>query len=150
LLGRQDVNPGDIQARLVELQSLMLDAQRALADAEERNRLLSVKLDEANRIATLRDDMEFIHDGGYYVRKSEEKRVPYCPLCWRVDVKTVPLELQTVEGSYWCFLHKNEYKTKEGERLGVCRSEKSGADLLRSEIPLGENANARFRQPGRL
>jgi len=28
-------------------------------------------------------------------------------------------------------------------QLGVCRSEKSGADLLRSEIPLGENANER-------
>jgi hypothetical protein len=124
LLGRQDVNPGDIQARLVELQSLMLDAQRALADAEEKNRLLSAKLDEANRIATLRDDMEFVHDGGYYVRKSEEKRVPYCPLCWQVDAKTVPLEPQPVEGSYWCFLHKNEYKTKEGARLAKIQRER--------------------------
>jgi hypothetical protein len=34
-IGRPDVNPGDVQARLVELQALMLDAQRALGDAEE-------------------------------------------------------------------------------------------------------------------
>jgi hypothetical protein len=36
------------------------------------------------------------------------------------------------------------------DSLGVCRSEKSDADLLRLEIPLCENADARLRLPGRL
>jgi hypothetical protein len=117
VLGRPDVNPGDIQARLVELQSLMLDAQRALADAEEENRRLSVKLDEVTRRADLGKDMEFVHDGGYFVRASEGKKIPYCPLCWHLDGKTVPLEPQSTQGVYWCFVHKNDYKTKEGARI---------------------------------
>jgi hypothetical protein len=40
LLTRPDVNPAEVQARLLELQALMLEAQRALGDAEEEIRIL--------------------------------------------------------------------------------------------------------------
>lgn len=51
-LGKPEVNPGDIQARLVELQSLMLDAQRSLADAEEETRNLRSEIRELKSVNT--------------------------------------------------------------------------------------------------
>jgi hypothetical protein len=80
-LGKQEVNPGDIQARLVELQSLMLDAQRSLADADEENRLLKAQNQELKRMSSLGN--EFVFEEGVYWRE----RSPYCPICWDIDRK---------------------------------------------------------------
>lgn len=84
-LGRPDVNPGDIQARLVELQSLMLDAQRALSDADEENRKLRRELEEAKRMSDFGKQFR-LFSGVYWY-----ETYPYCPVCWDVDRKPVRL-----------------------------------------------------------
>jgi len=84
-LGRPEVDPGDIQARLVELQSLMLDAQRALADSDSENRDLKLQLEEATRKTDFGTSFTFQH--GVYWREN----YPYCPICW--DTKKQPTRL---------------------------------------------------------
>src|ERR1035441_6232715 len=70
-IGRPDVDPGDVQARLVELQSLMLDAQRALGDAEEESRSLRAQLAAKESLEEVEADLDFATDGRFWIRKSE-------------------------------------------------------------------------------
>jgi hypothetical protein len=57
-MGRPDANPGDVQSRLVELQALMLDAQRALADAQEEMRNLRAQLAAKETLEQIEADLE--------------------------------------------------------------------------------------------
>jgi hypothetical protein len=83
LLKRETVDVHEVQARLIELQGLMLDARSALVDAEEENRRLKRALEDQDDAKKLAEDMEFQNDGGFYVRKSEAGKglIAYCPLC---------------------------------------------------------------------
>ena len=116
LIGRPDVNPGDVQARLVELQALMLDAQRALGDAEEENRTLRAQVAAQDRLKEIEADLEFAEDGRFYVRKSEKggALIPYCPVCWGKEKQLVVMT-QIDVGAYQCSVHDGLYKTKERE-----------------------------------
>jgi hypothetical protein len=107
-LGRPDVNPGDIQARLVELQSLMLDAQRALADADEENRELRRQLDDRSRIEEFGKQFQF-EEGVYWHRE-----YPYCPNCWDTDLKPTRLDgpyanINNSAQKWNCPIHKSVY-----------------------------------------
>jgi hypothetical protein len=88
-LGKPGVDPGDIQARLVELQSLMLDAQRALGDAEEENRELKRSIQEMQEASRL-DKSVIFHDQVCWRNLSDgTKEGPYCPVCWGDSQKLV-------------------------------------------------------------
>ncbi len=114
VIGRPDVNPGDVQARLVELQSLMLDAQRALGDAEEENRTLRSKLAAEDRQKEIEADLEFATDGSFWVRKSEYDTalIPYCPVCWGKEKQLVVMGKLRYPGVYKCSVHEGVYTTK--------------------------------------
>lgn len=116
-IGRPDVNPGDVQARLVELQALMLDAQRALGDAEEENRGLRAQLASEDRLKQIEADLEFATDGRFWVRRSEKETalIPYCPVCWGKEKQLVVLSAFQYPGVYKCAVHDGVYKTKEYE-----------------------------------
>jgi len=113
-LGRAEVNPGDIQARLVELQSLMLDAQRALGDAEEENRKLRAQIAAAERLNEIEADLEFAEDGRFWVRTSEKATalIPYCPVCWGKEKQLVVMGAYRYPGVYKCSVHDGAYTTK--------------------------------------
>jgi hypothetical protein len=115
LLKRGSVDVHEIQARLIELQGLMLEACSALVDAEEENRRLKRTLEEQNNLTALTEDMEFQLDGGFYVRRSEAEKglIAYCPLCWQKDHLTVPLEASGKPGSFRCSIHETFYETAE-------------------------------------
>ena len=56
-----------------------------------------------------------------YVRKSEHDAgnpVPYCPVCWGADRKTVPLTPEGYPGGYFCARHNNHihYKTEASKK----------------------------------
>lgn len=113
-IGRPDVNPGDVQARLVELQSLMLDAQRALGDAEEEDRNLRAQLAAKERLEEIEADLEFATDGRFWVRKSEKDTalIPYCPVCWGKEKQLVVMGAYKYPGVYKCSVHDGGYTTK--------------------------------------
>ena len=105
----------EISDKLVELQGLLLDARQALADADEEKCLLRNQL-EAMRVRQNQiDDMEYVEDGGFYIRKSEKeagKTIAYCPLCWTKDGKAVVLGTRG-HGSYWCNHDRSSYQTRQ-------------------------------------
>ena len=119
LLTKPEVSPGEVLARLQEIQALLIDAQKCLADAEEENRTLRRALEDQNSLKDLIEDMEFQHDGGFYVRKSEAVAglIAYCPLCWQKERLTVPLETPGTAGSFWYSIHATGYRTT------ACRDE---------------------------
>jgi hypothetical protein len=109
LLTKPDVNPAEVQARLLELQALMLEAQRALGEAEDENRHLQRQIDELRRTADFGKDFKF-ENGVYWYRD-----YPYCPNCWDVDRK--PIRLTGPYGmtnSDWdCPIHKSKFYLKK-------------------------------------
>jgi hypothetical protein len=125
LLKRETVDVHEVQARLIELQGLMLDARSALVDAEEENRSLKRALEDRDDAKKLAEDMEFQNDGGFYVRKSEAGKglIAYCPLCWQKDHLTVPLETVRAPGSFKCSLHETFYETAEHREAAKRRAE---------------------------
>ena len=85
LLRRQEVDPAEISARLLELQELMLDAKTALAEAQEEKIGLEARIAELSRMADFGKD--FKSERGVYWHEN----FPYCPTCWNVDRKPVRL-----------------------------------------------------------
>lgn len=123
ILKRPDVDAHEVSARLLELQGLMIEAQLALGDAQEEIRSLKQKLSEHDETRALRDDLEFVQDGGFYRRKSESAQGlfnPYCPVCWGDRRKAIPLA-PLLNGFYTCAIHKTNYQTsaarEEQQRL---------------------------------
>ena len=81
----------------------------------EKNRQLKEENEELKKLLDLREDMEFVEDGSFYVRKSErdgEKVIPYCHRCFDSDRKVFHLKF-LAKGRYSCDIHKTDYKTAE-------------------------------------
>jgi hypothetical protein len=121
LLTRSDVNPAEVQSRLLELQALMLEAQRAIADAEEENRALRHEIALLTEQASIATSLEFAETT--YWRRDAERRLdgPYCPTCW--DDKRKLIRLKHAEGRfgvngdqrrYDCILHGAMHLVPEG------------------------------------
>jgi hypothetical protein len=112
LLKRETVDVHEVQARLIELQGLMLEARSALVDAEEENRTLRRSIEDDQRRQEIENDMDFQTDGGFYIRKSEASKgtIAYCPVCWKKGGRTIPMQLSDV-GQYWCSVHNTYYTT---------------------------------------
>ncbi len=116
-LGRPNVNPGDVQARLVELNELLLETQGALSEAKEERQQLLASLEKARIVLATDEDMEFLVDGGFYVRKTENGQIPYCPVCWKADSKTIPLLGSSTEGMYDCPFRHGRFMTNKTRRM---------------------------------
>src|SRR5271165_3607204 len=77
--------PNEIADQLLQLQQLMLDSQRALNDAAEEIRVLKEGIAALEEMKQCEQDLEWVADGGFWVRKSEKDSgvtIFYCPLCW--------------------------------------------------------------------
>lgn len=60
-------------------------------------------------------DLEYINDGGFYIRKSEKaegKSIVYCPTCWGKDKHLIPLNPGTGNGYFSCDIHKSNHQTE--------------------------------------
>ena len=104
-----------------------LGSVKAVADEnqklKERIGSLEQENEELKKLLDVSKDMEFVEDGGFYVRKSETdkgKFIPYCPACFDSKEREV-VHLQTrTAGFYSCSIHKENYTTAEykDRRLG--------------------------------
>jgi hypothetical protein len=115
LLKKDKINPVEISDKLGELQESLFQAREALGNAQEVNRNLTTQLEDSKKLAAVGADMEYVEDGGFYVRASERKagnNIPYCPVCWTADKKLVPLNPMYGEGFYMCTVHKSNHETR--------------------------------------
>jgi hypothetical protein len=107
-----------IQAKLLEMQGLILSAQQALGDAQEANRQLRRELEEVRDQRKIAESLVFA-DGIYWIRKPDATLDGlYCPTCWDDQGKLIRLKFEH-EGQlgqdeqdyrlYMCVLHKITY-----------------------------------------
>lgn len=117
---RPDIDANEVSSQLLLLQQVMLDTQKALNDAQEEIQELKNQLAQKDAVATIDEDLEYVSDGGFYVRKSESatgKRIPYCPICWGENKKLVPLNPSGGNGYYKCGIHTSGgFETTEYRR----------------------------------
>jgi hypothetical protein len=117
-LGQPSIDFPEIQAKLLQLSSIILDGRQALIEIHEENSKLRQERDEALAKLVLRDDMEFCVDGGFYVRNSQKDKglIPYCPVCWTESGKAVNMKLSVLKNGYTCVLHAgHKYSTQAQE-----------------------------------
>jgi hypothetical protein len=111
IVKHQGVDPGEVSARLLELQELMLDAKTALAEAQEEKTKLEARIAELMRMADF--GAEFTTGEGLYWREE----YPYCPSCWDIDRKPVRLGgpvHDIARGEVWqCPIHKVHHITRQ-------------------------------------
>ena len=110
----QQIGNMELYEKLTALQS---DAM-AMADEnwklKEQVRSLEQQLEEQKKLLDVTEDMEYVEDGGFYVRKSEKengKSIPYCPACFTTSNAVVPLNPEANNGRYSCSIHETIYKT---------------------------------------
>ncbi len=131
LLKRDKVDAAEISARLGDLQEALFQAREALGAAQEENRNLMRQIEENRKLADISADMEYVEDGGFYIRKSERdagKNIPYCPLCWTAAKgAVVPLNPLSGNGLYQCDIHQSRHETAaHREKQASLRSIKTG------------------------
>jgi hypothetical protein len=114
LVKREDVDRNEVMARLTELQGLVLETRRALGDGEDENRNLRRKVEDAERRQADDNDLEFVQDGGFWIRKSQKAQevfCPLCPVCWGEKHQLVPLT-PMAQGDCRCAIHAAMYSTR--------------------------------------
>lgn len=107
--------PHEISDQLLQLQQAMLDSQRALNDAAEEVKALKEEIATLKGTDQLQQDLEWVEDGGFWVRKSERvsgTAICYCPLCWGDSRKLVPLNPVSGRGIYRCAIHNSSHETQ--------------------------------------
>jgi hypothetical protein len=114
-LKKKTLSNEEIVGYFSDLQDRIGDMKIALSDAENENRRLRRQLDDQQRHLDLTADLEFVIDGGFYVRKSEADKglIAYCPICWQKDKVTLPLTSGSTAGWYRCDVHTTSYETSE-------------------------------------
>jgi hypothetical protein len=136
-LAKPEVNTLDINDALMQLQGLVMDAQKALGDAEDENRRLRRDLDKAQHPTTIEADLVWETDGGFWVRKSEREKginIPYCPTCWGTTSKLVPMSSTGLPGAVKCSIHSVIHWSKDGLQAEEQRKRQKEADENYIEI----------------
>lgn len=121
---------------LLLLRERILDSQAALNQAAEEIRELREQIAKRDKKEEIENDLQYVGDGGFFVRKSEQAAgtdIAYCPLCWGSDSKLVVLNPGTGHGHYYCRIHSASYETakwRERQRDGVARMNRSRSSWM--------------------
>src|SRR5438094_1049853 len=112
----QQIGNIELYEKLVAVQQdalSLIDENRNLKD---QIRALKEEIEGMRRHSDISADMEYVEDGGFYIRRSEKaagKNIPYCPLCWTAGKgAVVPLNPTHGEGFYTCVIHQANYETR--------------------------------------
>lgn len=116
-LSSRTISPEEIANRMMEIQQILLTLQRDLSQSAMDNWTLRKEIDELKSAADSKADIEYVEDGGYYVRRSEaiDTLIAYCPLCWGNNDKLVPMNRHET-GSFFCFIHGVNFSTTKSRR----------------------------------
>jgi hypothetical protein len=104
-----------VRSKIHEMLIHAVNAQMALGEARVEITTLQQQLDDRLVFKTLQADMEFRLDGSFFIRSSEASRglIAYCPICWEVDRKAVPMKSSEGMSCFNCPVHKTFYETQE-------------------------------------
>lgn len=114
-----DVKSTELTDKIIELQQSLLEMQTGMTGLVDDNQALKHQIEELRRLGDISDDMEYVEDGGFYIRKSEKaagKNIAYCPACWGDTRKTVALNPLSGRGVFRCEIHHATYQTAETRR----------------------------------
>ena len=104
----KNVNNIELNRKLIDLQSSLMDMQQHMTELFEENHVLKNQMEEQKKLQEIGGDMEYVDDGGFFVRKSERlvgKNISYCPACWGDSRKDVPLNPLSGRGVFRCEIH---------------------------------------------
>lgn len=114
-LKEEKVDRNKIADQLMQLQQKLLESQESLNDAADEIRNLKQRIAASAELADVKQDLEWVDDGGFWVLKSDQangRRIPYCPLCWGENAKLVPLTKTSQHGFYRCSIHDSSHETQ--------------------------------------
>jgi hypothetical protein len=142
----QQIGNIELYEKLVAIQQ---DAMSILDEnwkLKEQVGFLKQELEKQQRFLTIDADLEYVEDGGFYIRNSDKeagRNIPYCPLCWRVDKALVPLNPMSGRGSYQCSVHKTHHETaayREDQRRVLENSERqtNAMSTASENLPIDE------------
>jgi hypothetical protein len=107
-IGTQQIQPNEVVARLIEIQSLILDLQGSLHEVAEENRALKIENEELQRQQDLSLEVTFEQGVAGY------KEFPFCPTCWLSDRKLTrlsgPWHFYHGSSGWACDVHKVAFK----------------------------------------
>jgi hypothetical protein len=125
LINSPDTDPSHVRAKLQEMLIHLVNAQTGLSEAQQEIMELRIRLDDRAAVKELESDVDTTDDGDYFVRKTEVvkgKHIAYCPTCWGLTQKLVPLRVMQDDSVYECAIHKVLYYTKRyRESVGTPR-----------------------------
>ena len=130
LVNNPDFKADQVRATVQEMLIHLTNAQTGLAETQQENMTLRSQLDERAAIREIEADLDFVGDGGFYIRKShraQEIFCPLCPICWGNNQKLVPLTPMAT-GYYSCGIHETNYQTRAYREAEAKRREKALAD----------------------
>jgi hypothetical protein len=132
-LNKPDVDAHEVRGEVQEMLIHVVNAQTALGEANIEMIELRQTIDDREAFKALDADMQFQQDGGFYVRRSEADQglIPYCPVCWKKDGKTIPLG-RLDEGHYHCHVDKSYYRTNRFLELSKEKAAQSARRQPRS------------------
>jgi hypothetical protein len=122
-LKRPDVDAGEVSARLLELQGLMLEAREALSAAHDEIAQLKKAIAAFDQTAALEKLM--VYDQSVYWKRGSDsadlERHPYCTTCWDKERRLSHLKPGATRGTWTCQIDRSTYQTEEyrRERLGL-------------------------------
>lgn len=103
---------------LRELNQNIVQLQFGYSKLVDENRRLKQQVKDFANLEEIRKDLEWVPDGGFWVRKSEKANdtfIPYCPTCWGSESKLVPMAGYGAPGAFKCALHDSVHHTKQYE-----------------------------------
>lgn len=107
LISYPKIDVADVRAKVHEMLIHAVNAQSALAEAQNEILELRQQLDDRTRLEALRADME-VHKRGFLLRRSEKAQGlfnPHCPVCWGDSNKAIPL-VGLMGGVHRCAIHE--------------------------------------------
>ncbi|OFW32081.1 MAG: hypothetical protein A3J28_08425 [Acidobacteria bacterium RIFCSPLOWO2_12_FULL_60_22] len=111
----KNVNSIELTQKIIELQKSIFEMHQQMTELSDDNRNLKNQVEEQKKLQEIDEDMEFVEDGGFFIRKSEREagtNIAYCPVCWGDSRKSVPLNPVSGNGFFRCEIHKSAYQTE--------------------------------------
>jgi multidrug efflux pump subunit AcrA (membrane-fusion protein) len=140
-VARPNIDVVDVKNSLHEMMTHAVNAQVALAEAQQEVFELQRQLDDREALRALQADMEYQQETSFYIRKSERdagNAVPYCPVCWGDSSKPVALVPYGRTGGFICSIHKCVFRTEALQAAIKAENAQAEAERRRHVNPGGQ------------
>lgn len=92
----------------MDLQSMFFDFKEEIEKIKDENKVLKEEI-ECLKMPSINEDSIEYTQNGFFKLKNENKKIPYCSACWKIDRKLVPLAKSGTWWKYSCPHCKTEF-----------------------------------------